>query len=663
MSSLRLRAVRRRIFFPFTCALVTFSAASARADEMIADQTDIPTIVIGATRLPTPQDQVGTDVTVITADDIAKKQERTLPEVLQDVPGLAVVQTGSPGGITSVYMRGANSNQVKVLIDGIDVSDPSAATGAFDFSQILASDIERVEVLRGPQSGIYGGDAIGGVINIITKKGEGPPKMTGSLEGGSYDTFNQTAGVSGSLARFNYDASFQHYRTGATQVTPTNLLPPGVPLNDDVYDNKTYATKLGANLADNFDVGAVVRYVDTNLNQTADDPFSGAPEAQPSYNLSHELFTRGTAHLVLFDGIFDQTAGLGYTDWHRHVFDPNANAASQGNDPADYFGNRTKADWQGNIKVMNGQVVTLGAEHERDTINDSSPANASYITTSGYAQLQSTFEGALRGLANTVSLRYDSNSQFGGKATYREAPVYVIAQTGTILRGSVATGFNPPSLDELYDNYPAFGVFANPDLRPETSFGWDAGVEQPFLDKRLDAGATYFHNDIKNLIQFVVTDPITFAGTLDNIGRATTQGIESFVSYRPWDPLTLRVDYTYTLAMNDITGMELVQRPRHKASVNAAWQATDRLSFTGQVLYTGAGLDNGRLGPANMVTSPYTVINLTGAYDLGHGVTGFARIDNLTDRIYQNPPGYQHQGLGVFAGVRVALDTASWGKD
>ncbi len=309
-------------------------------------------MVISATRLPTPEDQLASSVTLITADDIARKQARTLPEVLQDVPGLNVVQTGGPGGATAVFMRGTNADHTKVLIDGIDVNDPSSPDGAFDFSQILAADIARVEVLRGPQSGLYGSDAIGGVINIITKKGSGPAQFHASIEGGSFATFNQTAGVSGSFARFNYDFDFTHFRSDDTPVTPANLVPPGRPVNGDTYDNKTYAAKLGADLTENFDVGLVARYVDTALGSTSDD-FLG-PEAIPTQSESRELFTRATAHLVLFDGAFDQTAGIGYTDYRRNIFDPNAGAIIEGNDPSDYHGQRLKFDWQGNIKLTPG---------------------------------------------------------------------------------------------------------------------------------------------------------------------------------------------------------------------------------------------------------------------------------------------------------------------
>jgi vitamin B12 transporter len=645
---------RSRVVVSLVLASLPF-ATSARAQDAapMSITIDTPITVYGATRIPTPENQLGTSVTVITGDQIEQKQQRTLPEVLQDVPGLNVVQAGSPGGTASVFIRGTNANHTKVLVDGIDVSDPSSTDGSFDFSQLLATDIDRVEVLRGPQSGLYGSEAIGGVINIITKTGNGPPKATAGVEGGSFGTFNQTAGISGSQARFNYNANIAHYRTTNTQVTPSDLVPPGRPLNDDFYDNTTYATKLGANLTDNFDVGLVARYIDTDLRSTSDDLIAG-PEAIRTDSDNHELFTRGTAHLTLFDGLFDQTLGYGYTNYRRRIFDPNDATLAFGNDPGYFRGDRTKLDYQGNIHVMAGQIVTIGAEHERDTINDSSPATGAYSNNAGFVQLQSSFGERF---FNTASLRYDGNSQFGGATTYRIAPAVVVPETDTTFRGSVGTGFKAPTLDQLFDSFPAFGFFANPNLVPEKSFGWDAGVEQKFLDRRVSVGATYFHNNIKNLIDF--NDTFT---TLINVGEATTYGVESFVTYKPWDVLSLRADYTYTMARNDITDEALSRRPKHKASLSATWQVTERASLTGTVLYTGSWIDSNRSGTmAGLVASPYTLVNIAGSYDVGHGVTAFARIDNLTDRHYQDPIGFLHQGIGVFGGVKVAIDAANWG--
>src|ERR1700730_1185495 len=185
-------------------------AQDAASSALSNSEAETGEIVVSATRIETPINEIGSSVTVITDKEIERDQKRTLPDVLRTVPGLNIVQTGGPGGKTSVFMRGSNSNHTKVLIDGIDVNDPSQ-DGVFDFGQILTSDIAQVEVLRGPQSSLYGSDAIGGVVNIVTKKGEGPPQFRAALEGGSFETFNQTASVRGSISRFNYSFNVAHY--------------------------------------------------------------------------------------------------------------------------------------------------------------------------------------------------------------------------------------------------------------------------------------------------------------------------------------------------------------------------------------------------------------------------------------------------------------------
>ena len=637
---------RRPTAMVFSLLVAGGASSAAKADET-SPQLILPPVVVSATLVPTLETQLGSSVTVIIGEVIQQKQQRTLPEILNEVPGLNVVQSGSPGGTTSVFTRGTNANQTKVLIDGIDVGDPSSPNGTFDFSQILASDIERVEVLRGPQSGLYGADAIGGVISITTKAGSGPPQFRGMVEGGSFNTFNQTAGVSGSIARFSYNFDFSHYHTGDTLVTPPTLVVPGRTANPDYYDNKTVSTRLGAQLTDNFDVGAVLRYVGTALNSTSDD-FLG-PEAVPGNSNNHELFTRATAHLMLFDGIFDQTVGIGFTGYHRRFFDPNPGTLTFGNDPSDFNGSRTKLDWRGTINLMPGQVLVFGAEHQMDRFDDTTPASAHVTNNAGYAELQSSFGERF---FNAVSLRFDDNGQFGGEPTFRVTPAYLIPETGTKLKGSVGSGFKPPTLEELYESFPAFRFFANPNLKPETSLGYDMGFEQSLWNKQVEFGGTYFHNDISDLIQ--INNSFT---TYENIGRATTYGAETFLSYKPRETLALRADYTYTLANDEVTHTELLRRPKHKASLNTRWQATDDLSLSATAVYTGEWADINRSGAqSGLRSTPFTLINLAGSYDLGHGVTAFARINNLLDRHYQDPIGFQHQGLGVFAGVRVAFN-------
>ena len=631
----------------------TTPCRQAGAQEPGAEPLELPPVVVSATHLPTPANEVGSTVTVITAEEIQQKQERLLPDVLRDVPGLSVVQAGGPGSQTSVFIRGSNANHTKVLIDGIDVTDPSTPTGAFDFSNLLTADIERVEVLRGPQSGLYGSDAIGGVINIITKTGSGPPRFSGSLEGGSFGTFNQTGSASGSLDRLNYAFNVAHFRSTDSPVTPLDLLPPGRQRIGDAYDNVTLSTKLGGQLTEKLDVGLVARYIDTSLRFTGQDfsVFPSVPAAAQSRSATQQLFTRGTAHVVLFDGIFEQTLGLAFTDYHRRDREPDTGFGPP--PPTSNQGDRVKADWIGNIKLAPGQILTLGAEHQIDGIR-TSPISAGMTNDAGFVQLQSGFDERL---FNAISVRYDSNNRFGGAPTFRIAPTYLIPETGTRFKGSVGTGFKAPPLQQLFVSFPAFNFFANPNLKPEESFGYDAGFEQMVLSDRVKFGATWFDTRFTNLIT------VDAAGTsYANIDRARAYGTENFLTYEPWQGLRFRLDYTYTLAMDTILHQQLLRRPKHKASFNTGWDITDAATLTATVLYVGSRVDGNRdFSIPRLKAGGYTVVNLAGTYDLGNGLTAFARIDNLFDRRYQDPTGFLRPGLSAFGGFKIALESRGLG--
>ena len=639
-SALRLRALTPCFF------LIAFSldASGADAQDASAPPSELPPVVVGATLIPTPESELGTSVTVITADEIAAKQERLLPDALLDVPGLNVVQTGGPGGLTSVFIRGTNANQTKVFLDGIDVSDPSSPNGAFDFAHILTFDLGSIEVLRGPQSGLYGSDAIGGVINIETEKGQGPMQATVNVEGGSFGTFNQTAKVSGSEDWLSYFFGFGHFSSEDTPVTPPALVPIGRAINPNAYDNRTFSLRLGAALGDQFDVGITSRYIQSTLYSTSDD-FLG-PESLLSYNGNTEFFTRGFAHLTLFDGRFDQTLGLAYTDYDRSYVDPNYFPST----PSLYEGDRVKLDYQGNLRLIEGETLVLGAEREVDHLVNSNPVWAVNGDTAGFAELQSNIAGRL---FNAANIRYDANDQFGGATTFRIAPAFLIPETGTKLKGSIGTGFKAPTLDELYDNYPAYGFFANPNLRPERSVGWDGGIEQTLLPGRIAVGATYFANKITNLID--INDTAT---SYVNIGLARTSGLESFMSLTPWDRFSVRADYTYTIAKDEITQLDLLRRPRDKFSLSATLQATPVLLLSATFVYTGPWVDTNRSGTAtNLIAPGYTLLNLAATYDFGHGVSGFGRINNALNVHYQNPLGFEQPGLGVYGGIKAAFGT------
>ena len=626
--------------------------------------------MVSATTLPTAASKLASSVTVITSQDLQREQIRTVPDALKTVPGLNVVQTGGPGGQTAVFMRGTNSNHVKVFVDGIDIGDPSTPNGAFDFAHLLAGDIELIEVLRGPQSGLYGSDAIGGVISIVTKKGEGPPKLTARVEGGSFGTFNQAAGLSGSQNRFNYSFNVLHFRSTENPVTPLDLLAPGEKRNNDSYDNLTYSTRLGAAVSDILEFNAVARYTDAHLHFTGDDYVNfptPAPEAMQDKQVNHKLFTRGEAVWSLFDGKFKNYFGINYTNQWSWNFDPNPDSFTPFGSvapPSTNVGARTQYDWRGVANVMPGQTLVLGLQHETENLRTDSTGSvvggvfvpvtttAQNTNKAGYAELQSDFAERFFLVSN---IRYDDNESFGPHTTWRVAPALIVPGTETKLKGSYGTGFKAPTLTELYVNNPSIGQVANPNLRPEISEGYDYGFEQPLFKGRLRFGATYFHNDITDLIvaQF---NPATFTFVYKNIGSAETHGVEAFAAAVLSEQLKVRADYTWTSTQDKTTGLGLLRRPGHKLSVSTIWTPRDGLTLSATVLHVSSWVDVNRdtaVFIPRLNAKPYTTVNLAGEYAVNPHLTMFARIDNLFNYQYQNPYGFDRPGFGVYGGVRL----------
>lgn len=665
MPNLVLSRSRRIAALSFAAVLATavpFNhafAQQASTQQAAAGFGTMQPIVVTPTLFPVPPAEIGSDVTVITAEDIARKQANDLPTILRDVPGLFIEQA-SPGNLATLFMRGANANHTKFLVDGIDISDPSQPSGTFDLSQIPTSDIERIEVLRGPQSGLYGSDAIGGVVNIITKQGTGPLRADSSIEGGSFGTFNQTASVSGSQGRANYAFNFAHLHYSDMPDVPSNLLASGEAAIGDAFGERAYSTKLGADLTDDLNVGVVARYYDSLLRNTADDDFSPftTPDATQSLQNERAGAVRGSATLKSFGGALDDEFGIAYTRYHRVNITPSSSISTSD-------GDRTKADWHGTLHLGQDRTAVLGVEDEEDRLIEGQPINATVNTAAGFAEYHTPI---VENLYGNVTGRIDSNNRFGHAFTYRFAPAYLVAATNTQLKASYGTGFKAPSLEQLFVSFPAFNFFANPNLKPEKSSGYDAGFEQPLFDKRLSFGATYFHNHIRNLIEQPAGSNMDL-----NIAAATTYGVESFVAVTPIETVTLRASYTYTQAASDspvvnssgtVVGDALIRRPKHKISIDGTWTPTDPLSLTAEWLYIGARFDNNRdfSNPLPLHVNSYNTINLNASYRLTGYATVFGRIDNLLDRHYQDPTGFLGPTLGVFAGVRLTWGGAPAGN-
>jgi vitamin B12 transporter len=597
-------------------------------------------VVVSPTAIVTPIEQVASSVTVITAKDIERDQRRTVPDALATVPGLNVVQSGGPGGLTSVFMRGTNANHTKVLIDGIDASDPSNPARVFDLGQLLTADIQQIEVLRGPQSGLYGADAIGGVISIITKKGEGPPRATGMIEGGSFGTFNQTAALSGAQDRINYAFNVAHFRSTDTPVTPLELLPPGQKAIGNNYDNMTYSTKLGADVSENLTLNGVARYTDATLRFTTDSGFPSFPNAAQSTQIVHQFLTRGEAVWSVLDGRIKNYFGVNYTNqWNSNISPGDAA-------PTINTGDRVKYDWHSVAQLAPFHKVIIGAEQETETLQTAT-LSAQNVNRAGYVELQSQFADRLFLVEN---IRQDDNDRFGTHPTFRLAPAVIVPVTETKFKGSYGSGFKAPTLTQLFVSFPQFFFFANPNLKPEESTGYDAGFEQPLFNDRVRFGSTYFHNDITNLI----APNVSFTTNI-NIGRATTEGTENFVAATITDRIRVRADYTFTRTVDATTGLELLRRPKDKWSANVIWNPIDPLTISATVLHTGSFVDGNRdFSIPRLLAPAYTIVNVAADYVITDQVKVFGRVDNLFNVHYQNPTGFLQPSLGVFAGVRVA---------
>ncbi|HLZ08360.1 MAG TPA: TonB-dependent receptor, partial [Chloroflexota bacterium] len=534
------------------------------------------TNVVSPTGIVTPINQVANSVTVITAQDIATQQYRTVPDALNTVPGLNVVQSGGLGAQTSVFIRGTNSNHTKVLIDGIDVSD--ASTGTFDFAHLLTADMAQIEVLRGPQSGLYGSDAIGGVISIVTQKGEGPARWTAMNEAGSFGTFNQSVGVSGSQDNYNYAASVSHVHASDVPVTPLQLLPSGQQANGNNYDNMTYSTKTGVNLSDSLTWNSVLRYSESTLlftgNNTPNADFSVFfPDAKQSQQTIHEFFGREEAVWSLLDGRIKNYFGVNYTNyWHADItegFDPTAITT----------GNRLKYDWHSVTEVATGQNLIVGAERENSNLN-TTDLSAKTGNSAAFVEWQSNLA---KRFFLTANIREDDNDNFGQHMTYRIAPSVILPVTETTIKASYGTGFKAPTLSELFEFFPGFSI-PNPNLKPEQSRGADIGFEQPLFNDRIRFGSTYFKNDITDLI-FFEPIPGSFLGQNVNIGHAITEGTENFVTFNVIDRVKVRSDYTFTRTVDTDTGLQLLRRPKEKFSVTALWNPIDPLTLSATVLH------------------------------------------------------------------------------
>ena len=587
-------------------------------------------VIVSATRFDIPLDQSPASVSVIDSDDLEQKQIERVSDALREVPGLSVVQTGTPGQLTSVFMRGLPSEDMQVLLDGIPINQGLA--GEYDFADLTTDDIDRIEVARGPQSTIYGPRALAGVVQIFTKQGTGTPGITLSEEGGTYDTFRETLESDGKINNFDYSI-------GLSRLDTDNARP------NNNYRNTAGIADIGWSPNEQLRIGSLFTY---SLSDTGDPNTIFDP--RPIDHLLTEKWLVGPHIDWKPTDWWEQKLVFDY-DHERQVNNPNEDGFVG---PTRALFVRTQLDYQNDLRLLSWLTLTNGffysqvdAGQERPFVSQAFGPQPTFI--SDHTEEIAGFLQATANIYNLVFVaggRIDHFNQFGDVWTYRIASSYKIDKTNTTLHSSVATGFSPPSSqDKIFGNN--FG------LRPEKDFGWDIGVEQRLWQNRVTVGATYFHNDLSNVIGFN-----GLFKTL-NLGAAETQGLEAELRAQPITDLIFTASYTYLDARKtssaDISqpqGARLPRRPRNEVYVSASYLWWKKLRTTLEAKFVNAREELNFGGP-NFDIEDYSFVNVAAEYEINAHVSIFGRIDNLTGEHYAEVFGFPNLGTAAYGGMKL----------
>jgi vitamin B12 transporter len=632
-----------RVRYPVACFSLAVAISSAHAQQASPTaspiEAEVEQVIVSATRFDIPLDKSPATVSVINSEELEQKQIERISDALREVPGLSVVQTGTAGQLTSVFMRGLRSEHTQVLLDGIPINQ--GLQGAFNFADLTTDDIDRIEIVRGPQSTLYGPRALAGVIQIFTKRGVGTPGILFAAEGGSYDTFREWTQSDGAIDGFDY--SMGASRLDTDNARPNNNYRNTAAIADVGWSPNPPSPGTGSAVASQqLRIGSLFTYSvsDTGNPNTIFDP-------RPIDHFLTERWLIGPHIEWKPADWWDHRLIVSY-DHERQINNPNKDGFVG---PTRALFERTQVDYQNDLRPTSWLTLTSGFFYSRLNAGQERPFvlfGPTFVSDhtneiAGFAQITLT---PIENLLLVGGGRFDHFNQFGGVWTYRFAGSYKIDRTNTTLHSSVATGFSPPSSqDKIFGNN--FG------LKPERDFGWDIGVRQELWQKRVWFDLTYFHNDLSNIIGFN-----GLFQTL-NLGAAETQGLEAELHAQPIANLRLTASYTYLDAektsskdISQLQGARLPRRPRNEIYVSASYLWWKRLRTTVEAKFVNAREELNFGGP-NFDIEDYSFVNIAAEYEVNPHLSIFGRIDNLGDEQYSEVFGFPALGRAAYGGVKL----------
>lgn len=631
------------MFAPLTTPL-----SAQTQDRLGGELPDSEEIVVTANRTARAVTQVGQSVTVIAEEEIVTRQASDIIDLLRTVPGVTFNRNGGIGGTAGVFIRGAQSDQTLVLIDGVKVNDPASPGGGFDFGPLLVGNIARVEVVRGSQSVLYGSQAIGGVVNLITREPSEELAAFARAEYGERGTGELVGNISGRAGPVA--ASF-----GATYLTTDGISAFSGGSERDGFESLGLNAKIDLAITENVSLDLRGFYADSELDIDGFAPPSFAFGDTAELSEREDLVGYAGLNAAFLDGRFRNRLGFAYTNIDR------ANLDLSGSAPFETFaaeGENRRFEYQGVFDTGDIAEFVFGAEREESEFTSvsfgfpSPPADV--WINSVYAQVNAT---PLTGLSITAGLRHDDHETFGSETTFAASGAFSPNGGDTVIRASYGEGFKAPSLFQLLSD------FGNPALAPEESQSWDAGVTQSFFDGRIEVGATYFERDGTNEIVFVgcFDNPLAACndpgnprpfGTFDNVARVAADGWEFGLALRPVDGFDVALNYTILDAEDEVSGNRLPRRADETFSVVADYRVAGGFGVGATLLVVGDSFDNA----ANTVPlESYVLADIRASYALSENLELFGRIENVTDEDYETAFQFGQPGRAVFGGVRYRM--------